>query len=85
MTKAIEAREAPTYFLAGGMPDDMAGALRIVDARTGDLITNVIEADTAAGKVRRFDVVDGNLVREGDAYKVIDEDRKIRIEFADAA
>ncbi|MFC3579129.1 hypothetical protein [Sphingomonas hylomeconis] len=84
MTKKTEAPAAPTYFLAGGMPDDVAKALRISDAATGEEITNVIEADAAAGKVRRYAVEGGNLVRVDDHYEVIEEDRKIRIDFVDA-
>jgi len=85
MTKASAATAlaAPTYVIAGGLPADLAANIRVVDARSGDTITNVIEADADKGMVRRHEVVDGNLVREGDAFKVLEEKREIRIEWID--
>ncbi|MBM3929148.1 MAG: hypothetical protein FJ335_11945 [Sphingomonadales bacterium] len=55
-------------------------AVRVIDAKTREEITHVIAADASAGKVTRYAVHDGNLVRDGDALKVIEEDRAIVIE-----
>ncbi len=72
---------APTMIVAGGLPNAVAANLRVVDAGTGETIDRVLDADSDAGTVRRYAVEDGNLVREGDSFKVVDEKRKIRIEW----
>lgn len=72
---------APTHAVVGVTAKEVTDNLRVVDAKTGEEIARVIEADSDAGKVRRFDVKDGNLVREGDHFKLIEEDREIRIEW----
>lgn len=72
----------PTYAKIGVTPMDVCARLRVVDAETGDLIAKVIEADAETGRVVRYAVEGGNLVREGDRMKVIEEERKIRIEWA---
>ncbi|SEM62848.1 hypothetical protein SAMN05192583_0889 [Sphingomonas gellani] len=71
----------PSYVISGGLPDDIARNIRVVDASTGETIPQVIEADAGAGTVRRYDVQDGNLVREKDAFKIVEEERKIRMEW----
>lgn len=71
----------PQHVGAGISPPEINNNVRIVDAKSGDEIVKVIEADADKGKVRRFDVQDGNLVRENDAFKVVDEDRAIRVEW----
>lgn len=55
-------------------------AVRVRDASTREELTHVISADAERGKVARYAVEDGNLVREGDALKVVAEDRAIIIE-----
>lgn len=81
---APEARPVPTYAKAGVTPD--ASKLRVVDAETGKRIAHVLEADTEKGFIRRYAVVGGNFVREGSDLKVIEEDRKVRLEWiGDAA
>lgn len=67
--------------VAGALPHDILANLRVVDAGTGETIDRVLEADVAAGKLARHEVKDGNLVREGDAFKIIEEERAIRIEW----
>jgi len=81
MTKPKNTTAAPTYVIAGGLPEDVAANIRIVDAGTGETIPGVLEADVEAGKVTRYDVEGGNLVREGDAFKTVEEKRAIRIEW----
>lgn len=63
---------------------DLAAKVRVVDAETGKVIDKVISADADAGVVRRYAVERGNLVREGDHFQVIKEDRAIRIEWIEA-
>ncbi len=82
-TKAVALGAAPTLIVAGGMPNDVAANLRVVDAGTGETIECVLDADAGTGTVRRYAVEDGNLVREGDSFKVVDEIRAIRIEWID--
>ncbi len=72
---------APTLIVADGLSNAIAANLRVVDAATGATIERVIDADSDAGTVRRYLVEDGNLVREGDSFKVVDEARAIRIEW----
>lgn len=77
-----EEEAPPTYAKIGVTPMDVCARLRVVDAETGDLIAKVIEANAETGHVVRYAVEGGNLVREGDRMKVIEEERKIRIEWA---
>lgn len=74
---------APTIIVAGALPNAVAANLRVVDAGTGETIERVLDADSDAGTVRRYAVKDGNLVREGDSFKVVDEKRDIRIDWID--
>lgn len=71
----------PCQARIGVTPPAICERLRIVDAETGDQIEKVIEADAETGRVVRYAVEGGNLVREGDRMKVIEEERKIRIEW----
>lgn len=73
----------PTSVAFGTTPNEILANVRIVDAGTGEPIDRVISADSDAGKVSRYAIEDGNLVREGNAFKTVDEDRKIRIEWID--
>ncbi|WP_336974173.1 hypothetical protein [Sphingobium aromaticiconvertens] len=62
-------------------PADLRLRIRVVDAITGQTIDKVTYADVDAGKVTRFAVEGGNLVRKDDRFVKIDEDREIRIEW----
>lgn len=64
---------------------DLVAKVRVVDAETGRAIDKVISADVDAGTVRRYAVEHGNLVRQGDHFKVLEEERAIRIEWIEAA
>ncbi|WP_088183580.1 hypothetical protein [Sphingobium sp. Z007] len=64
-------------------PVETLARIAVVDAETGDRIEKVIQADADAGKVTRFVVEDGALVRDGNRYRTIEEERKIRIEWTD--
>jgi len=77
-------RAPPQQIAVGVTPIEDLRRLRVVDAETGETIAKVQAADADAKSVTRLDVVDGNLVREGDAYRTITEDRAIRIEWTDA-
>ncbi|WP_294354038.1 hypothetical protein [uncultured Sphingomonas sp.] len=80
--KATAALVAPPAFAEIGVTDMAVCAnVRVVDAKTGETIERVRRYDVDAGQVSRFEVKDGNLVREGDSYKLIDEDREIRVEW----
>ena len=79
-TDAIEAAPPQSVEL-GVTPADVLARIRVVDADTGERIDKVLAADADAGTVRRYDVQNGALVREGDRYKVIEESRAIRIEW----
>jgi hypothetical protein len=74
---------APTAVNVRTLPFDLLKRVRVIDASTGEPIERVIEADSEAGTVKRFAVENGNLVREDDHFKVIEEQRPIRIEIAD--
>lgn len=63
-----------------GAPRNVA----VFDRGTGEQIEKVIFADAASGKVVRYAVEDGNLVRDGDDFARIEEDRDIRIEWIEA-
>ena len=63
-------------------PSNIVRNVRIVDAVTGDEIAKVVSADADAGRISRYEIDgDGNLVRENDKFKIVDEDRAIRIEW----
>lgn len=55
--------------------------VRVIDVETGKVIDKVISADAEAGKLTRYAVEKGNLVRDGDRFQMIEEERKIRIEW----
>lgn len=63
-----------------GAPRNVA----VFDRGTGEQIEKVIFADAASGKVVRYAVEDGNLVRDGDDFARIEEDRAICIEWIEA-
>ena len=71
----------PTAIASDALPNDILANLRVVDAATGETIARVLEADCSTGNVRRYAIEDGNLVREGEAFKIVDETREIRIEW----
>jgi hypothetical protein len=74
----------PTHAAAGITPG--FANLRVVDTATDKVIAHVLEADTEKGTVRRYAVERGNFVREGSDLKVIEEARKVRLEWiGDAA
>lgn len=80
--KAAAVLVAPPAFAEIGVTDMAVCAnVRVVDAKTGEQIERVRRYDVDAGQVSRFEVKDGNLVRDGDSYKLIDEDREIRVEW----
>jgi hypothetical protein len=81
-TPEPEARPVPTFVGRGG-PE--LASLRVLDAETGKPIAHVLEADTEKGFVRRFAVEHGDFVREGSNFKVIEEDRKVRLEWIEGA
>ncbi len=72
---------APTAIVSDALPNDILANLRVVDAATGEEIARVLEADAETGKVRRYAIVEGNLVRKDDAFEIVDEARDIRIEW----
>lgn len=58
---------------------------RIVDAVSGEILSHVIEADPVVGRVRRFAVEDGILVRDMDGFVILDEARDIRLDVPGAS
>ena len=74
-------RPVPYCVEIGVTNAEILSDIRIVDAETGERIDKVIFADADAGKVRRYAVENGGLVLEQDQFKVIEEDRPIRIEW----
>ncbi|MFV1919138.1 hypothetical protein VPH46_06865 [Sphingomonas sp. MJ1 (PH-R8)] len=82
-TPAPAPKPVPTQAKVGVTPD--FAKLRVVDADTGRAIAHVLEADVEKGTVRRYAVEHGNFVREGSDLKVIDEERKIRLEWVEGA
>jgi len=72
---------AVTAIAAGETSDEVLRNIRVLDAATGEEIIRVISADAVAGTVTRFVVEDGNLVREGNAFAIVTEERAIRIEW----
>jgi hypothetical protein len=73
----------PTHIAAGVTPE--FAKLRVLDADTGKRITHVLEADAEKGTVRRYAVEHGNFVRRGSDLKVIEEERKVRLEWIEGA
>jgi hypothetical protein len=80
---AASEKPAPTYVKLGDTPE--WDRIRVVDAETGKQISHVLEADSEKGFVRRFAVEHGNFVREGSNFKIIEEDRKVRLEWIEDA
>ena len=74
---------APALVRLHVTPDDLFQNLRVVDAKTGEPIQQVIEADMEASRVTRYAVDNGALVRVDNAFQVVEEDRDIRIEWID--
>ncbi|MGW8204402.1 hypothetical protein ACWGM0_17885 [Sphingomonas bisphenolicum] len=72
----------PTYAKLGVTPASVCNRIRVLDAETGALIAKVIEADAEAGRVVRYAVENGALVRDGDRYQTIEDERPIRIEWS---
>jgi hypothetical protein len=79
----VEATPVPVSAQAGITPG--WDRLRVVDAETGKTIRHVLEVDTEKGKLSRHEIHKGNLVRDGDSFKVVTEDRATRLEWIDAA
>jgi hypothetical protein len=73
----------PTHVAAGVTPE--FAKLRVLDADTGKRIGHVLEVDAEKGFVRRYAVKHGNFVREGSDLKVIEEGRKVRLEWIEGA
>jgi hypothetical protein len=72
----------PTRVEIGKTSAEIAGKVRILDAKTREVIAKVLMADSAAGKVRRFAVsAEGNLIRENNRLKIVEEDRPCVIEW----
>lgn len=72
--------DTPTSIDTGRVEDhDIQRRLQVIDTATGEPITGVIAADAVAGTVRRFEVENGNLVRDGDTFVIVDEERDIQI------
>ncbi|MBA4092256.1 MAG: hypothetical protein C0494_16925 [Sphingobium sp.] len=72
----------PSYVKLGVTAPAELDRIRVLDAETGTLIAKVIEADAEAGRVVRYAVKNGALVRDGDRYQTIEEERPIRIEWS---
>lgn len=83
-TSTAPEEAVPAVVELGVTAIDILQCIRVIDVETGDRIDKVIFADADAGKVRRFDVVDGGLVIENERPKIIEEDRKISIEWLGA-
>jgi hypothetical protein len=72
--------DTPTSIDTGRVEDhDILRGLQVIDTATGEPINGVIAADAIAGTVRRFEIENGNLVRDGDTFVIVDEKRDIRI------
>lgn len=78
---AVAEESPPTYVKIGVTPAAICGRVRVIDAETGEVIKKVIEADAEAGKIVRFAIEGGALVRDGDHFQTIEEERQIRIEW----
>lgn len=72
----------PLYAKLGVTPSVVCARLRIIDVETGERIDKVIEADVENGRIVRYAVENGALVRDGDRFQTIEEERKIRIEWS---
>ncbi len=72
--------DAPTSI---DIRNDVPRRFRVIDAKTGEPINGVIAANVTTGTVRRFEIENGHLVRNGDTFVIVDEDRDIRIEVID--
>lgn len=57
------------------------GRLRVVDPATGETISHVRGYDQDAGTLTRMKIADGNLVREGDHFATVVEERAFRVEW----
>jgi hypothetical protein len=71
----------PTRLAAG---DPQVQRIRVLDAETGETIPCVLAVDTDRGTISRFETRDGNLVREDDRFRIVDEERAVRLEWIDA-
>ncbi|AOF97941.1 hypothetical protein [Sphingobium sp. RAC03] len=58
-----------------------SGSLRIVDPANGETISHVRAYDQDAGTLTRMKIEDGNLVREGDHFATVVEERAFRVEW----
>ncbi|WP_145201401.1 hypothetical protein [Sphingobium sp. B2] len=76
---AVEA--PPSVVDINETPREALAKIRVVDAGTGTRIDKVIFADAMAGKVKRYAVENGDLVRVDDRFVIIEEDRQISIEW----
>lgn len=79
---AVKEEAPPTYVKLGVTLASVCNRLRVIDAETGDMLSKVIEADADNGRVVRYVVEKGALVREGDRFKTVEEERPIRIEWS---
>lgn len=55
--------------------------LRVVDPANGDTISHVRAYDQDARTLTRMKIEDGNLVREGDHFATVTEERDFRVEW----
>ena len=55
--------------------------LRVVDPANGETISHVRAYDQDAGTLTRMKIEDGNLVREGDHFATVTEERAFRVEW----
>jgi len=78
----VKEEAPPTYVKIGVTPPSVCSAVRVIDVETGKRIDKVIEADAEKGRVVRYAVEDGALVREDNRFKTIEEERQIQIEWA---
>jgi len=77
---AVAAVLAAGHVKVGVTPPDVLANIRVVDAKTGETIEQILEADVASSTVSRYAVEAGNFVRVDNAFQIIDEDREIRLE-----
>lgn len=82
VTPNVPEEAPPSYVKIGVTPPSVCGKVRVIDVETGKRIEKVIEADAATGKLVRFAVEAGALVRDGDQFQTVAEEREIRIEWA---
>lgn len=74
---------APVRVEIGVTPAALCSNLRVLDKASGTALDAVLMADAEAGRVRRYEVKDGDLVREGNSFKLVEEDRAVTIEWID--